>query len=226
MRLDGSSADRQIYRGVLAQRDGAARDEPRSLLGGENHRMGSLLVITGPPGAGKTTVASLVAKQTDPSVLIARDAFFAFLAQGAIPPWLRESQAQNEVVTRAAAAATGRFAATYTTVYDGVIRPWSLPTFATETGLEKFDYVILLPSVEECLNRVMTREGHEFSEESATRKMHNEFHRAQIEQRHVLRDPPGTPGAVAREILRRAAAGSLAHPASAPARCPRLPQSP
>lgn len=119
--------------------------------------MASLLVITGPPGAGKSTVAGMVARRRNPSVLIEGDAFFAFLDQGAIAPWLPESHAQNDVVVRAAAAAAGRFAATYTAIYDGVIGPWFLPTFAEETGLETLHYVILLPSIEECVERVLTR---------------------------------------------------------------------
>jgi len=47
-----------------------------------------LLVITGPPGAGKSTVARLVAGAFSPRVLVEGDAFFAFLDQGAIAPWL------------------------------------------------------------------------------------------------------------------------------------------
>ena len=49
-----------------------------------------------------------------------------FLVRGAIEPWLPGSAAQNEVVTQAAATATGRFAAAgYETVYDGVVGPGS-----------------------------------------------------------------------------------------------------
>jgi predicted ABC-type ATPase len=173
----------------------------------------SLLVITGPPGAGKSTVASLVAQRSNPSVLIDGDAFFAFLDQGAIPPWLPQSHAQNDVVVRAAAAATGRFATTFTTVYDGVIGPWFLPTFAAETGLPVLDYVVLLPTVDDCLERVRTRQGHGFNDEPATRKMHDEFSRAPIEARHVLRNLPTTPGEVAQEVLMKADAGTLAYQA-------------
>ena len=65
--------------------------------------MGSLLVISGPPGSGKSTVAKLLAARFDPSVLVEGDAFFGFLARGAVPPWLPESNRQNHVVTEAAA---------------------------------------------------------------------------------------------------------------------------
>ena len=43
---------------------------PAALGCGENLRVASLLVITGPPGAGKSPVATLVAKHSNPSVLI------------------------------------------------------------------------------------------------------------------------------------------------------------
>jgi predicted ABC-type ATPase len=154
--------------------------------------MSSLLVVTGPPGAGKSTVARALATRFARSALIEGDAFFAFVASGAIPPWLPESHAQNEVVTRAAALATAEFVTGgYTVVYDGVIGPWFLPAFAAATGLESLDYVILLPSVERCVERVASRNGHGFTDEPATRHMHDQFARAEIDPRHVLREPDG-----------------------------------
>jgi energy-coupling factor transporter ATP-binding protein EcfA2 len=71
--------------------------------------MGSLLIVTGPPGAGKSTVAKLLADSMPRSVLVEGDAFFGFLANGAIDPWLPESHEQNTVVTKAAGKATGEW---------------------------------------------------------------------------------------------------------------------
>ena len=174
--------------------------------------MGTLLVVSGPPGAGKSTVAALLAARFDPSVLVEGDAFFAFLARGAIEPWLPESHAQNDVVVRAAAAAAGAYArGGYTTVYDGVVGPWFFPGFAAATGLDRVEYVVLMPTVEECWRRVDTRADHGFRDEAATRKMHQEFSAAVVEARHVLVEPPADPYAVVDEVLQRLERGALAY---------------
>ena len=174
--------------------------------------MGSLLVVTGPPGAGKSTVARVLAHQAEPSVLVEGDAFFGFLARGAIPPWLPASHHQNEIVTKAAAAAAGAYTAGgYLTIYDGVVGPWFLPTFAAATRLDQLDYVILLPTAEACVRRVDVRLGHGFTDREATRKMHSEFADARIDPRHVIRDPPDGPEAVAALIDAARRTGALSY---------------
>ncbi|HEX2850485.1 MAG TPA: hypothetical protein VHN98_08020 [Acidimicrobiales bacterium] len=172
--------------------------------------MGSLLVVTGPPGSGKSTVSKLLAEETGPSALVEGDQFFAFLARDAIPPWLPESHQQNTVVVTAAAAATGRFASGgFFTVYDGVVGPWFLPTFGAGTGLAELDYVVLMPTLETCLGRVMTRRDHGFRDEAATRKMHEEFARAGVAPRHTLSVGSETPAEVADRIRQARDAGAL-----------------
>ena len=172
---------------------------------------GRLLVVTGPPGAGKSTVARLLADRYDPSVLVEGDKFFDFLATGAIEPWLPESNEQNEVVTRAASAAAGEYArGGFTTVYNGIVGPWFLATFAAGTGLQRLDYVVLLPSVERCLHGVQTRIDHGFTDEPATHKMHAEFANATIDARHVL-DPPEDPALVADVIALALDAGTYTY---------------
>jgi len=158
-------------------------------------------------------VARILADHARLSVLVSGDAFFGFLASGAIQPWLAESHMQNDVVIRAAAAAAGKYVSGgYMTFYDGVIGPWFLPTFFAETGLEHLDYTILLPDVERCVLQVGTRRGHGFQDEDATRKMHSEFMNAQIDDRHVLSDPPDDPRAVAAHVDAAGRTGRLAYP--------------
>ena len=64
---------------------------------------GRIIVITGSPGTGKTTTASIVAKESDmdKSVHMHTDDFFHYLSKGAIPPHLPESNKQNLVVIEA-----------------------------------------------------------------------------------------------------------------------------
>lgn len=163
--------------------------------------MGSLLVITGPPGAGKSSVARVLAYEAERSVLVEGDQFFAFLAAGALAPWVSEAHEQNAVVVGAAAAATGSFVTGgFTTVYDGVIRPWSLPAFAAKTGLTEFDYVMLMPPLRVCLDRVMTRSGHGFRDAAATTRMYEEFESAGVEDRHVLTLDLEAPNEVAQRV--------------------------
>jgi thymidylate kinase len=162
----------------------------------------SLIIVTGPPGAGKSTAALVLAYRFDPSVLVQGDAFFGFIERGAITPWLREANEQNEVVTQAAAAAAGRYAAGgFVTVYDGMVGPWFLSTFLSATGLDRVDYVVLMPSVERCIERVGMRRGHGFRDEGATRHMYRQFARADIDRRHLLVDPPEDANKVADMIL-------------------------
>lgn len=157
-----------------------------------------LVVVTGPPGSGKSTVSEALADRWEPSVLVEGDAFFAFLRRGYVPPWLPEAHAQNDITVRAAAAAAGRFAAGgMTVVHDGVIGPWFLPTFAALTGLDVLDYVVLLPPVETCLHRVATRTGHGFTDLDAARHMHEDFVRATSPG---AAGPAGPPGVVLTEL--------------------------
>lgn len=146
-----------------------------------------LIVVTGPPGAGKTSVARVLSKLFEPSALVAGDGFFAFIDRGYVAPWTAEARHQNEIVVGAAAAASGRLAAGgYTVVYDGAIGPWFVDAFGAASGLTRLHYLMLLPPEEVCIDRVTSRVGHGFTDLDAARHMYRQFAEADIDDRYVM----------------------------------------
>lgn len=171
--------------------------------------MTELVVVTGPPGAGKTTVSRLLSGMFTPSARVTGDDFFAFIDCGAVAPWTPAAHTQNEVVIGAAAAAAGRLVAGgYTVVYDGVIGPWSVDAFARAANLDRLHYAVLLPPEQECIQRVKSRIGHGFTDLDAARHMYTEFSTAVIDTRHLITDT-SEPAALATHLQRLMGDGSL-----------------
>jgi hypothetical protein len=70
---------------------------------------GDVTILTGPPAAGKTTVAEIVATETStPTAHLVTDMFYRAIRNGYVPPYLPEAQRQNEVVTYAWPAVSTR----------------------------------------------------------------------------------------------------------------------
>jgi cytidylate kinase len=172
--------------------------------------VGELIVVTGPPGAGKSSVARLLADQLERSAWVAGDDFFGFLRRGAIAPWRPEAHAQNTVVIQAAAAAAGVLTGRCDVVYDGVVGPWFLPTFLDGSRLDHLHYAVLLPPLEVCRQRVSSRTGHGFADPDATAHMWREFAQARAE-RHTLTEV-APPEDIAGWITAGVASGILRHP--------------
>ena len=124
-------------------------------------KQGRIIIITGSPGTGKTTVASIVAQKSDmeKSVHMHTDDFYHYLSKGGIPPHLPESNEQNVVVIEAFLEAAKRFVyGGYDVIVDGIVGPWFLTPWRNiiQEGYE-VHYIVLRASKEMTLKRAVER---------------------------------------------------------------------
>ncbi len=160
-----------------------------------------IIVITGPPGAGKTTVASAVADEFEQSAVISGDAFFNFLHKGKIPPWLPASHQQNAMAIEATINAAAHYATNgWTIALEGIFGPWFLPTVAHGAAGFDLHYLVLQAPLETCLERFKQREPE--SDTDVVEIMHGQFMNAGINARHLVDADRPTP-AIAEDVLGR-----------------------
>jgi hypothetical protein len=168
-----------------------------------------VLIVSGPPGAGKTTAAEELARRHEPGVHLLTDVFFSAIRTGFIEPWRSEAHQQNDTVIRVAAEAAAAFArGGYFVAIDGVVFEWALAIYAEVLGRDGIDpdVVALLPPVGLLLERGPGRVREREPDEAAYRSLHQQF----VECRLPRFDPSGmTPSEVADAVA------SVARPASA-----------
>ena len=173
-----------------------------------------ILVVTGPSGAGKTTVSTLVADRFDPCVRIRTDDFLHFVAHGWIDPMTAEAAHQNHVLGGAFTAAAIQFAmGGYTVVLDGHIFPDGVDGIAQMAARHTVPvhYVVLRPALEICLERAAGRgsdDGRFRFDADSLGEQHGRFSDLARYEANVI-DSTAAPGDVADEILRAFAAGLL-----------------
>lgn len=122
---------------------------------------GRMIIITGSPGTGKSTTASIVAKESNlsKSVHMHTDDFYHYIQKGAIPPFLPESQEQNLIVIEAFLEAAKRFArGGFDVIIDGIVGPWFLePWLKAVQDHYQVHYIILRATKEVTLRRAIHR---------------------------------------------------------------------
>jgi chloramphenicol 3-O-phosphotransferase len=140
---------------------------------------GEVIILTGPPAAGKTTVAELIASGANgPTVHLVTDLFYRAIRTGFVLPYLPEAERQNEVVIEAVVATVATYArGGYNVVVDGIIGPWFLPPFRAMAQHDRLalSYVVLRPDVDTTLSRARGRVGNELTDVDAITGLHSAF---------------------------------------------------
>jgi chloramphenicol 3-O-phosphotransferase len=123
--------------------------------------MSQIVIVSGPPGSGKSAVCESLCERYDRTVHLYTDHLYEWIRMGFVSPWKPESARQNETIARAAArAATAYAQSLYAVFIDGVIGPHLLPLYLEE--LRPADvpvhFVRLMPTEETIVRRGLDRE--------------------------------------------------------------------
>lgn len=122
--------------------------------------MNQVIVISGPPGAGKTSVANALIERFDRMLLVEVEELRHMVKAGFRQPWAGDQQAREQLelaVRNACALARESIAMRYSVIIVDVVLPWQadlyrelLAPLAAETPTH---LVTLLPSLEVALQR-------------------------------------------------------------------------
>jgi predicted kinase len=149
-----------------------------------------VLILTGPPGVGKSTVAAALAGSRPRSVHLETDRFFFFISSGFVEPWDPASAEQNQLVMRTAAEAAASYArAGYWTIFEGIVIPrWTLGVIRETLAAAgvSASYAVLRAPHSICAERVHEREGPGVFEPQVLAAISSEFDDLGEFERHAI----------------------------------------
>jgi cytidylate kinase len=166
-----------------------------------------ILLISGPVGAGKTTVAKLVAEQWGaPVAYLEGDRFWpCFVRHAPAANKLEARRRDSKILVQALIASSVRFArGGYDVVAEFTIGPWALDAISAAVKDIPLDYVVISPSLATCASRIAERDGTDYEHYA---ELHAAFGKLGRYEAHAIRDDRAEPGEIAARILAGLAGG-------------------
>jgi cytidylate kinase len=173
--------------------------------------MSSIILISGPPGAGKSAVARLLAAALDaPVAYIEGDTFWHFITKRRVGSSKLEARAHDSrIVIRAMIAAAARYAhGGYQTVLDFTIGPWLLKLIQSALKETPLDYVVLCPSENICAQRAAERPEGAMPDYSEYAELHAAFCVLGEFEKHAIRSDTAGAAELAAQIRAGLGAGA------------------
>lgn len=137
-----------------------------------------VVVLTGAPGSGKSTVARQLADRLARSVHLHTDDFWHYIRQGRIAAYRPEAHRQNQVVIDVVVqAAFGYAQGGYQVIVDGIVGPWFLQPFCdvSHTTGVPLHYLVLRPDEATTLHRATSRGNDALLDPAPVRQLHRQF---------------------------------------------------
>jgi predicted kinase len=154
--------------------------------------MSRIVIVSGPPGAGKSTVARrLSSAAAGPLAMhIHTDDIYVYITKGFVAPWKPEAMHQNVTLMDAMAAQAAICAkAGYEVFVDGIVGRWFFDPWlgAAQTHGIDLRYVLLRPDLASTLARGAARTAPRAMTDAAViSQMWQAFHDFEVDADHIV----------------------------------------